>query len=640
MADSNKTLIKTASTLLSSTTIPTNCDNNDDDNDNDRNQLLSQLRPPQRSNRIKRARSAIASTTATNTAATTSIRRNEDDTKEEDLKDVSVFFFKNYNNKQDADAIDPIRSRRRFRGIVWFVSIGFCLTILAAMYWKDKHRTFVRKRNNNPNNNNNNDTMVTVPWIQDDSEPNLYKATIEFCQQTQNDGNSHVYGYRLPSTNTNTSTCFPAGIVLRLQPGMRYALQVCNRAIDNDAVTNLHFHGLHIPNDTSEPVAPGQCNQFVLDIPETHMGGTFYFHSHAHPNSYEQVAGGAYSMLIVEEQANLLQHVMDHKQTSQIANWIQNERLLLVSSHVVNPSSQPTTSTNHDENNAQQQSTVLGNGIPGGMATFNIVANTWYRFRIAAVDPTGQRQTLKFPKGCEVHAVAFDGIWRRSIFDPSDRKHTRSLSSPPPPEFSLTGASRIDLAVKCPYNARQSSPIITWGDAPVATLLVEKNTNPNDNASPFLEHGAWQPGRPEYVQDLSTLNDREEDALYRFNVPALHNKAHGFGETNGMGSPLLEMPLHSLQEWTILQSQHHPFHLHVFPMQTFGCPGHLDGEFYDTIMTTTTFDANQETENCRVRFHIDVPGPIMMHCHSLRDTDSGKGMAVMKVVDATPGKHL
>jgi FtsP/CotA-like multicopper oxidase with cupredoxin domain len=618
---------------------------NEQEADDDRSQLLSQPSHPQRSNQSKRVRS-----TTTKTKTTTKNRMNDDhndndDHKEAEDKEASIYLFtktsRRLNGNRDENAIDENRRRR-----IWLFTIGlffffFFFTMLVAA---DHHRTAVRRRKQNfPASsssiiNNNNGTMVTVPWIHDDSEPNLYRATIEFCQRHGNDNNEYGYGYRLPTDNTTTdhTACHPAGIVLRLQPGSQYALQVCNRADNTAAITNLHFHGLHIPNDTSDPVAPGQCNEFVLGIPETHMGGTFYFHSHAHPHSYEQVAGGAYSMLIVEEQANVLENVVDPKETSQIANWIQNERLLLVSSHVQNDdNSQPP---------HQQKYTVLGNGIPGGMTTLNIDAKTWYRFRIAAVDPTGQRQILKFPKGCVAHPVAFDGIWRHSISSSmkTDGRNLKTIQ-----EFSLTGASRIDLAVRCQHSGEYK---ITWADAPVATIHVIDSKNnrsiPPNDASPFLRHAAWRPSRPEYLRDLSTLNDNDdknEEELHRFNVPALHDRSHGFGD-NAMGTPLLEMPLHSLQEWKILQSQHHPFHLHVFPMQTFGCHGHVDGEFYDTIMSTLDNKNNnnpvakEEEENCRVRFRIDVPGPIMMHCHSLSDTDAGNGMAVMKVVDT--GKRV
>ena len=62
-------------------------------------------------------------------------------------------------------------------------------------------------------------------------------GTIEFCQ---NGGNN--YGYRL----RGTTTCKPAGLIIRMSPGQDYELTLINTASDE---TNIHTHGLHISGE-------------------------------------------------------------------------------------------------------------------------------------------------------------------------------------------------------------------------------------------------------------------------------------------------------------------------------------------------------------------------------------------------------
>ena len=121
--------------------------------------------------------------------------------------------------------------------------------------------------------------MVPLPWSTNNT------ATIEFCQ----DDVEGAFGYRLPGS----SGCLLAKMVVRLQPGQTYRLTLSNNATQS---TNLHTHGLHISgngnsDDIERTVSPGKCITYTSDIPEDHMGGTHWMHSHSMDHGYTQVCG-------------------------------------------------------------------------------------------------------------------------------------------------------------------------------------------------------------------------------------------------------------------------------------------------------------------------------------------------------------
>lgn len=133
--------------------------------------------------------------------------------------------------------------------------------------------------------------------------------------------NLSVFKYRGPNVTQLTRTYNGAlvGPTIRVRPGERLVVRLSNGlgpelcdmpAVHNRGrnanVTSLHTHGLHIspraPGDEAlNEVHPGQSRNFVYNVPADHMGGTFWYHPHAHGADAEQAGGGAFGMLIVED---------------------------------------------------------------------------------------------------------------------------------------------------------------------------------------------------------------------------------------------------------------------------------------------------------------------------------------------------
>lgn len=107
------------------------------------------------------------------------------------------------------------------------------------------------------------------------------------------------------------------GPTLRASPGDRIELKLVNSL---DEPTNLHFHGLHIsPSNNSDnvfrEVRPGETANYIIQIPADHPPGTFWYHSHQHSFSYEQVSNGLSGLIEIDGLVDLLpEYLHDVKQ--------------------------------------------------------------------------------------------------------------------------------------------------------------------------------------------------------------------------------------------------------------------------------------------------------------------------------------
>jgi FtsP/CotA-like multicopper oxidase with cupredoxin domain len=93
------------------------------------------------------------------------------------------------------------------------------------------------------------------------------------------------------------------GPTLRLRPGDRLRVQLVNRL---DTVTNLHVHGLHVSPERKGDnpfvaVEPGSTFNYDYQLAPDHPSGTFWYHPHHHGMVADQIFGGLYGAIIVDE---------------------------------------------------------------------------------------------------------------------------------------------------------------------------------------------------------------------------------------------------------------------------------------------------------------------------------------------------
>ena len=95
------------------------------------------------------------------------------------------------------------------------------------------------------------------------------------------------------------------GPTLRLRAGDTVSLTFANQL---DAPTNLHTHGLVVsPEGNSDNVFvkidPGATHDYLYKLGSDHPPGVFWYHPHHHGISAEQLFGGLYGAIIVEDEA-------------------------------------------------------------------------------------------------------------------------------------------------------------------------------------------------------------------------------------------------------------------------------------------------------------------------------------------------
>ena len=86
-------------------------------------------------------------------------------------------------------------------------------------------------------------------------------------------------------------------------PGDRLRVQLVNRL---DTVTNLHVHGLHVsPEHNGDnpfvAVEPGGTFDYDYQLAPDHPSGMFWYHPHHHGMVADQIFGGLYGAIIVDE---------------------------------------------------------------------------------------------------------------------------------------------------------------------------------------------------------------------------------------------------------------------------------------------------------------------------------------------------
>ena len=412
---------------------------------------------------------------------------------------------------------------------------------------------------------------VLFPWKSGTDCPEGYDycGVLEFCMGEDSLETGPVYGYRLPCTDSVCECKGIPGPLIRLVPGNVYKLTLRNAGTE---VTNLHTHGLHIVGDgdgddvVREVMGGGNCLDYTWDIKDDHPAGTSWYHAHLHGLSETQVGGGAFGMLIVEENSNL---------DPVVPTWAKNERLLQISVAVYT-----------DE--------MYANGRKNEV--IDIAAKQWYRLRVSLVNANALSYNFTFAdRGmCEIHKVATDGIWRSQVPGPKSSV------------WELTGASRADFAIRC-NTTNALVPILYRDEEPIANIWVGEEEY---NLHTMEE---WTPNRPYSISDMRSEDVPEEN---KFAVRL------GFDYVNDEYwdpmVPIGTIAYDQVHEWTLLSTNLHPFHIHLYHMQVVtpgGCGGHEEGEFYDTIAAEG---------NCTIRFRTaDIGQRCVLHCHVLFHEDNG-----------------
>jgi FtsP/CotA-like multicopper oxidase with cupredoxin domain len=402
------------------------------------------------------------------------------------------------------------------------------------------------------------------------------------------------------------------GPTLRLHAGDTLRIDLVNHL---EEVTNLHVHGLHVsPEDNGDnvflAVEPGQTQRYEYRLPDDHAPGVYWYHPHHHGKVADQVFGGLYGAIVIEDP------------TGDLA--VDRERVMVVADTTLDRTGALVTPSTMEQMMGREGELVLVNGQTApdleGRA--------------------GERERWRIINACTSRYLALDLPGQDASVVGRDQGR---LAEPAAlGDVVLAPGNRLDLLVD-----------LHEGDRELTARPVDRG-----GMMGGMMNGGPRQGGDEPVS-LARLRVTAGDHVDRRAIPAapsLRDLRHaevarrrtitfemGMGGIMGRGGgPMAftfdgvafdadridqQVELGTVEEWIIGNDSpmDHPFHLHVWPMQVLELDGQAvaDPLWLDVVNVPT---GGQVT--VRVPFE-DFGGKTVYHCHILDHEDRGMMATVL-----------
>ncbi|TFB47326.1 multicopper oxidase family protein [Cryobacterium tagatosivorans] len=400
------------------------------------------------------------------------------------------------------------------------------------------------------------------------------------------------------------------GPTLRLKAGDRLSVRLRNALTDP---TNLHVHGLHVsPEGAGDNpfvmVEPGDGFAYEYELPADHPPGVYWYHPHHHGTVADQVSGGLYGAIIVEDPEPI---------------EAARERMLLISDVNLDGSGRIAVASPMARMLGREGEIVLVNGQvtprlsarPGERERWRVVNTCVSRYLRLRLD--GQRLQLvgidsgRFRNPLEVEEVLLAPGNRADLLV-TTRAGTASLRAAAydrggaggmmggAPAGSLSGAVLLaTLAVS--------------GDAVAELPAVSAQPTPRDLRS------ATVTARRELSFAMGMGAGMGGGGMMSFTINGRQFDAGRVDTTVQAGS---------VEEWTLVNDSpmDHPVHLHVWPMQLM----EENGRDAESVLERDVVNVPARGRVVvRIAFD-DFAGRSVYHCHILDHEDNGM-MGVIEV---------
>ena len=403
------------------------------------------------------------------------------------------------------------------------------------------------------------------------------------------------------------------GPTLRLRPGDTLRLDLVNRL---EEVTNLHVHGLHVsPEGNGDniflAVEPGQTQRYEHRLPDDHPPGVYWYHPHHHGNVADQIFGGLYGAIIVEDPTDDLD--------------VDRERVMVISDITLDTGGSLVTPSTMEQMMGREGELVLVNG----QSAPRIEGRSGERERWRIVNACTSRYLALTLPGQESRVVGRDvGRLAQDV----------ALG-----DVVLAPGNRLDLVVDLRESSSElvAQPVDRGGmmggmmggggpsfdeDGPVTLARVEVGSGDARDRGGI-------PVTPS-LRDLRDAGvDRRRSITFQMGMG---------GMMGGGGGPMSfafdglefdadridqQVRLGTVEEWTIGNDSplDHPFHLHVWPMQLLEVGGQ---EVSEPLWLDVVNVPARSQVKVRVAFE-DFGGKTVYHCHILDHEDRGMMATVL-----------
>jgi FtsP/CotA-like multicopper oxidase with cupredoxin domain len=391
------------------------------------------------------------------------------------------------------------------------------------------------------------------------------------------------------------------GPTLRFTQGQVVRIRFRNEL---DVPTTVHWHGIRldnamdgVPGLTQHAVQPGGSFDYEFTPPDA---GTFWYH--AHVDSWNQVAGGLFGALIIDEVTPAFAPENDHLLV--LTDWRVNEAGVF---------------------DAASLGSLLewgGDGHVGNLLTVNgavvpeipVPSNTAQRLRL--VNTSTARILRLEVTAAKFAIIARDGqtlaspkaITGNILLGPAQRVDVMAEFAPDVPgELNEFGGIAIARFSPSGPGTDQASPVLVPADLPVPDLATIRWI-------PLLMQGGSEaklidPEIAELHGDMDMAMKAPAPAIWAFN------------NVVGMGDrPLFEAAGGESVGIEMTNKTQHPHAIHIhghdFRIIPQTSPPTHNDTWYDTVVIAPK-------ENMRIAFVAGKPGRWMIHCHVLEHSVSG-----------------
>ncbi|VAX27816.1 Multicopper oxidase [hydrothermal vent metagenome] len=387
------------------------------------------------------------------------------------------------------------------------------------------------------------------------------------------------------------------GPTIRVKKGEEFSVLFENQ---HNIESTIHWHGLLVPElmdgQPKDPVLPGTSYRY--SFPVFQRAGTYFYHSHAHHYTAEQVYMGHAGFFIIEDDAEKQLGLPEGE--FDIPLLIQDRRSVDQPQFVYS-------TNNQDIMQGYLGDLPLINGTPD--AYFE-VQKTLYRFRI--VNGSNARvYKLALSDNSNFWIIATDGGLKSEAVEVN--------------EAFISPGERIEILYDFSgFNIGEavnlvSLPFSGFGNQGTQMDLLQFNIVGDGTSG-----GTVPQNLPaiDYYDINSAVRTRTFKLSHDMNSgPGMHRINDLTYDINRIDE---QIPFNELEEWnfTNVTSNIHPMHVHGVMFQVYSRNGNTVLHPKDKGWKDTVFVEAYETVRVLIKF-TDYSGRYLLHCHNLEHEDNG-----------------
>lgn len=379
--------------------------------------------------------------------------------------------------------------------------------------------------------------------------------------------------------------------------------------------TNLHTHGFQVsPRDPSDNVLltikPGECHQYIYDLPADHPTGLHWYHPHFHGATTHQAWQGLAGGIIVEGAIDQVPAVKAARDRVMVLNglWVGDDGTVPTALVVPNAGFSPFTSIPAVP--TDMVFTINGQVMP----EIDIQPGETQRWRVLAAAP--HRFFWLSVEGHTLYQIGQDGVPFRNakpvsrILLATGNRAEFIVKGGPPGRYRVTAHAYDQGHPGGPRPTRQLGTLVSSGqpkDDPLPAALVTPPAMPGPV------------GKRRTLVFSGDISGRTGPGV-RFYIDGKTFDANRIDQCVQAGV---------VEEWTLINKDvfQHPFHIHVNPFQVVdikGAPASDPTWVYDPEVWWDVFRLPPRGQiTIRTYFRPEFTGLTVYHCHILPHEDNG-----------------